>query len=289
MYRASHGGDPYPGTENQFNATSFPMNKGTLTKALLNIQETGGIVTFDFMEESAITQTIPLPAPVPEEESDNVYNITSNQYSHASVMVNRNSTTTLIEKVQLADGDDAFRLTDFVSMSTGFTDLFSLADCNTVHVDFYPLEDMEIAISLLGPESTSNAKTISLTANQWNSVDIPLADLLQRAVQHRRGGRHHPQPRPWPDALSRQRVFQQDAQQRHRQPEARHHYQQQPRLQPRRQTRRDQPAQPAQGRLHSEQQESGEAIIPPLYNKEVHRRQTPMVHFLFIFSKRWFG
>lgn len=178
MYRASHGGDPYPGTENQFNATSFPMNKGTLTKALLNIQETGGIVTFDFMEESAITQTIPLPAPVPVEESDNVYNITSNQYSHASVMVNRNSTTTMIEKVQLADGDDAFRLTDFVTMSTGFNDLFSLAGYNTVHVDFYPLEDMDIAISLLGLEGTSNAKTVSLTANQWNSVDIPLSDLF---------------------------------------------------------------------------------------------------------------
>ena len=175
MYRASHGGDPYPGTENQLNATSFQMNKGTLTKALLNIQETSGIVTFDFMEESAITQTIPMPAPVPEEDSDNVFNITSNQYNHASVMVNRN--TTLIEKVLLADGDDAYRLSDFVTMSTGFNSLFSLDGYNTLHVDLYPLEDMEVAISLLSPEANSNAKTVSLTANQWNSIDIPLSDL----------------------------------------------------------------------------------------------------------------
>ena len=177
MYRASHGGDPYPGTENQLNATSFQMNKGTLTKALLNIQETSGIVTFDFMEESAITQTIPMPAPVPEEDSDNVFNITSNQYNHASVMVNRN--TTLIEKVLLADGDDAYRLSDFVTMSTGFNSLFSLDGYNTLHVDLYPLEDMEVAISLLSPEANSNAKTVSLTANQWNSAEVAGITLSQ--------------------------------------------------------------------------------------------------------------
>lgn len=175
MYRASHAGDPYPGSQNKFSATSFAMNKGTLTKALLNIQETSGIVTFDFMEESAVTQTIPLPAPVPEEASDNVYNITSNHYEHAEVKVNR--TTTLIEKVQLADGDDAFRLSDFVTMSAGFNDLFSLADYSSLHVDLYPLEDMNLSVSLLGPNGTSNAKIVSLTANQWNSVDIPLSEL----------------------------------------------------------------------------------------------------------------
>lgn len=175
MYRASHAGDPYPGTQNKLSATSFAMNSGTLTKALLNIQETSSIVTFDFMEESAITQTIPMPAPVPEEDKDNVYNITSNHYDHAEVKVNR--TTTLIEKVQLADGDDAFRLSDFVTMSTGFNDLFSLADYYTLHVDLYPLEDMQIAISLLGTNGTSNAKTVALSANQWNSVEIPLSDL----------------------------------------------------------------------------------------------------------------
>ena len=177
MYRASHAGDPYPGSQNKLSATSFAMNKGTLTKALLNIQETSGIVTFDFMEESSITKTIPMPAPVPEEASDNVFNITSNHYDRGDVQVSRK--TTLIEKVQLADDDDAYRLSDFLSMNTGLNNPFDLSSFNSLHIDIYPLEDMDIAISLLGGRGNSDTKTVSLTASQWNSIDISFDDLTK--------------------------------------------------------------------------------------------------------------
>ena len=173
MYKESHGGDPYPGSQNKLSATSFKVNSGSLTKALLNIQETSGIVTFDFMEESDITKTIPQPAPEPTEASENVANITSNHYNRGDVQVKRS--TTLIEKVQLADGDDAYRLSDFVSMSTGLNTAFDLSNFKTLHVDIYPLEDMTVNVSLFA--DNSNEKNVTLKANQWNAVDIPISDL----------------------------------------------------------------------------------------------------------------
>ena len=175
MYRASHAGDPYPGSQNKLSATSFAVNSGSLTKALLNIQETSGIVTFDFMEESDITKTIPLPAPIPEEASDDVFNLTSDHFAKDDVQVSRK--TTLIEKVPFAEGDNGYRLSDFLSMNTGLNNPFDVSTFTKLHVDIYPLEDMDITISLLNETTNSASKTVSLMANQWNAVDIPLSDF----------------------------------------------------------------------------------------------------------------
>ena len=180
IYRESHAGDPYPGSQNKLSVTSFAVNEGSLTKALLNIQETSGIVTFDFMEESDITKTIPQPAPIPEESSDNVFNLTSDHYVKGDVQVSRK--TTLIEKIPLAEGDDSFRLSDFLSMNTGLYQPFDISNHMMLHIDIYPLEDMDISVSLLTVsqlnEATNSAsKTVSLKANQWNAVDISLSDF----------------------------------------------------------------------------------------------------------------
>ena len=55
-YADSHAGDTYPGTSGVKSIGSFAMNRGVvLEKPIYNIAEKGGVVTFDFLEDSVAT------------------------------------------------------------------------------------------------------------------------------------------------------------------------------------------------------------------------------------------
>lgn len=57
-YRASHRADPYPGTKNVTEIASFPVYTGTMQKPFYNIQETNGVITFDFLETTTAIKTV---------------------------------------------------------------------------------------------------------------------------------------------------------------------------------------------------------------------------------------
>ena len=57
-YRASHRADPYPGTKNVTEIASFPVYAGTMQKPFYNIQETNGVITFDFLETTTAIKTV---------------------------------------------------------------------------------------------------------------------------------------------------------------------------------------------------------------------------------------
>ena len=57
-YRDSHRADPYPGTKKVTEITSFPVYTGTMQKPFYNIQETNGVITFDFLETTTAIKTV---------------------------------------------------------------------------------------------------------------------------------------------------------------------------------------------------------------------------------------
>ena len=62
QHRASHGGDPYPGTSGVTDIYGFNMYTGTMHKHIRNITETDkGIIEFDFLANPDPTgiQTMP--------------------------------------------------------------------------------------------------------------------------------------------------------------------------------------------------------------------------------------
>ena len=52
-YRNSHRADPYPGTKNVTEIASISVYNGTMVKPFYNIQETNGVITFDFLENTS--------------------------------------------------------------------------------------------------------------------------------------------------------------------------------------------------------------------------------------------
>ena len=58
QYRANHRAHPYPGTKNVTEIESFTMYEGTMNKPFYNIQETDGVITFDFLETTTAIKAI---------------------------------------------------------------------------------------------------------------------------------------------------------------------------------------------------------------------------------------
>ncbi len=138
-----------------------------------------------FWKEKQNDQDEPeIPAsPRPDKEAANVKSIFSDSYTSYTPDVfiaswNQSTQTT----VQLCGGNDTWEMKNFNFQGYQFSSsdvTYDFSDMQYVHMDLYPLADMTLnfyPISL-NPTVDTNSKAITLTANQWNKVDIPLSDF----------------------------------------------------------------------------------------------------------------
>ena len=130
-------------------------------------------------------------APAPTLAADQVYNIFSDAYGGAAngFHFEQWGSPTQKEDVTLAEGDVAWHITGLTYHGTQFGDDafdFDASEFKSLHMDIYPVtEGMELGITPIckniegaGNEAEHCSNTGVLTAGEWNSVEISVADML---------------------------------------------------------------------------------------------------------------
>ena len=156
-------------------ATCYSVNPERVTVTIGGFK---GIDTGDDNEDPEIPAS-----PAPDKDAENVKSIFSDSYTSFTPDVfiaswNQNTTTT----VKLCGGNDTWQMKNFNFQGYQFSSsdaTYNFSDMQYVHMDIYPLSDMTlrfVPISL-SPTVDNVGKELTLTANQWNQVDIPLSDF----------------------------------------------------------------------------------------------------------------
>lgn len=156
-------------------ATCYSVNPERVTVTIGGFK---GIDTGDDNEDPEIPAS-----PRPDKEAANVKSIFSDSYTSYTPDVfiaswNQNTTTT----VKLCGGNDTWEMKNFNFQGYQFSHsdaTYDFSDMQYVHMDIYPLADMTLnfyPISL-NPTVDTNSKAITLKANKWTQVDIPLSDF----------------------------------------------------------------------------------------------------------------
>ena len=156
-------------------ATCYSVNPERVTVTIGGFK---GIDTGDDNEDPEIPAS-----PRPDKEAANVKSIFSDSYTSYTPDVfiaswNQSTQTS----VKLCGGNDTWEMKNFNFQGYQFSSsdaTYDFSDMQYVHMDLYALADMTLnfyPISL-NPTVDTNSKAITLTANQWNQVDIPLSDF----------------------------------------------------------------------------------------------------------------
>ena len=174
-YIASHHGDPYPGELNVTDIESFPVYTGTMTKAFLDIEESGTDISFYY-----------LVRPIPQDDEYHIDTEAYQQWPLSSL-----ATTTITPSLQTGtdeNGYDILYSPDLDELTYTFDDL-DLQAIEGLHMNLNPKEDagidvvLEVAVS--GQEEPVQlTKHYDLTRRVWNTVRIPLdTQSLKEAIQ----------------------------------------------------------------------------------------------------------
>jgi hypothetical protein len=89
------------------------------------------------------------------------------------------------EDVEIA-GTHIFKISNFAFYGSQFNKM-DVSNKKFFHIDVYPMQDMELAVVMINHNEAGNANDGekgynygTLTANQWNSVDIPVQEYLDK-------------------------------------------------------------------------------------------------------------
>ncbi|MDD6227812.1 MAG: beta-1,3-glucanase family protein [Bacteroidales bacterium] len=156
-------------------ATCYSVNPERVTVTIGGFK---GIDTGDDNEDPEIPAS-----PRPDKEAANVKSIFSDSYTSYTPDVfiaswNQSTQTS----VKLCGGNDTWEMKNFNFQGYQFSHsdaTYDFSDMQYVHMDIYPLADMTLnfyPISL-NPTVDTNSKAITLKANKWTQVDIPLSDF----------------------------------------------------------------------------------------------------------------
>lgn len=126
------------------------------------------------------------PAPTPDKDAANVKSFYSDKYpmQAPSLFAARWDSGTVSEEVILAEGDKAHKHSNFTYVGYEFGEgvRVDVSDMEYLHVDIYPTTGDNINIYPICKDATGNTqasykKTLTLTANQWNSFNIPVSEF----------------------------------------------------------------------------------------------------------------
>jgi hypothetical protein len=89
------------------------------------------------------------------------------------------------EDVEIA-GTQIFKISNFAYYGSVFTQM-DVSNKKFYHIDVYPMQDMELGVVMInhneagtGNDGEKGVNLGTLTANQWNSFDIPVQDYLDK-------------------------------------------------------------------------------------------------------------
>lgn len=124
------------------------------------------------------------PAPTPD--TYNPYRVLAvfsdvNDQKPYTDYFNLNADTTEAKLVQIGD-DNVLEYKNFLSLTMEMEEEYDVSYMKYVHVDVYPLESFDVAVKPLTRwrrRYIDAADTVTLVANQWNSLDVPIEDVKQ--------------------------------------------------------------------------------------------------------------
>ena len=186
IYTLSMAGDPFPGTSNTTELLSIPWYTGEdISKPLLNITEntssTNSGVTFDYIVPNDVFE---------EKEGFEVDSVFVNAVNGDGLQLENATVTTY------ANGDYLIEATDFSEAQISFANGIDVSKLDSLHLNVYSYEDMELKVELVLNEDSNNSNgikrtddggsadegTISVAAKEWTGIDLALEKLVSETA-----------------------------------------------------------------------------------------------------------
>lgn len=168
----------------QKSGQTLELASGTANDASSVTADSESYYTGSDSQEEIPSVEIPA-ASTPTRAANQVRSIYSDAYTSVvpSMFVGSWRQTTQISNVSCS-GNEAYQLTNFDYLGFEFNTTIDVSSMEYLHIDIYPTTDITyfgivpIAyIESTGAGDDTHRVTASLTANQWNSLDIPLTDF----------------------------------------------------------------------------------------------------------------
>ncbi len=155
-----------PGTEYNFNVTAYDAAENASTAAQVTVS----------------TKAIAVPgvAPQPTTATENVKSVYSDQYTSLANLefANWAGTAKGQGKKELATGDQAYYVIGLGNIfGLDFHETLDVTGMEKLHLDIWSEAAQTIKISPIWGETKDDQKEVSLTAGEWTSVDLTLADF----------------------------------------------------------------------------------------------------------------
>ena len=151
-----------------------------------NTEYTLSIVAKDDNENASAAQTVTgtttalTAAPVPTKDAADVVSLFSNAYEGATAWIAGGwGQSTVLSPVAVGE-DDILKFSNFNYFGfDGFSNQIDLSGMDYLHIDILPTQAMEFGITpiMTGGVTEKSTSVGALTAGEWNSIDLPLADF----------------------------------------------------------------------------------------------------------------
>ena len=151
-----------------------------------NTEYTLSIIAKDDNENASAAQTVTgtttalTAAPVPTKDADDVIALFSNPYAGATDWSAGGwGQSTVLSPVAVGE-DDILKFSNFNYFGfDGFSNQIDLSGMDYLHIDIMPTQAMEFGITpiMTGGVTEKSTSVGALTAGEWNSIDLPLADF----------------------------------------------------------------------------------------------------------------
>ncbi len=178
---------------NQWNSIDIPLTDYTsqgmsvndLFQLKFDVQpDNGGTIYIDNIYFKASTAADPTEAPaVPMDVQADVRSIYSDSYTDPA-MINYYpdwGQSTTFEQVDFA-GNSVIKYANMNYEGIDFGEDIDATSYSTVHIDVWSNDYTSLQFFLISRDSGEKSVAISLEANQWNSIDIPLNDYTSQGL-----------------------------------------------------------------------------------------------------------
>ena len=155
-----------PGTEYSFNVTAYDAAENASTAAQVTV--------------STKAIAVPGAAPQPTTATENVKSVYSDQYTSLANLefANWAGTAKGQGEKELATGDQAYYVIGLGNIfGLDFHETLDVTGMEKLHLDIWSEAAQTIKISPIWGETKDDQKEVSLTAGEWTSVDLTLADF----------------------------------------------------------------------------------------------------------------
>ena len=125
----------------------------------------------------------PAPAPAPELGEENAVAVFCDVIAGGpQITIGEWGQSTVAELLELEEGDEAYYLSNTNYCGWEFSPAVNASEMNTLHVDLYSTTMSSISLTPISEGPKEGSYTVTLKANEWNSVDIPLSAFAAAGI-----------------------------------------------------------------------------------------------------------